>query len=183
MTTLTNGETRKPAARKATARKVAAVKPSEPAAPPPQERLVNGKRVIKVDPELSPMTNRAGDRTPFHNREILTLEDGSTVFGCTQCWVTDEKRGAVMRHYKEAHAQKRASAAGPAKSEIQSAAMQMTLGELFQLANGVASWEADRERLKAQLAAAQTELADLRKTHGKLIKALDKAGLVLKLED
>ena len=169
-----------PAPRKATTCKRSVGEPVEPTTPP-QERLVDGLGVVKIEPELSPMTNRAGKRSPFLNREVLTLEDGSTVYGCTQCWVTDKNRGQIMRHYKEVHAEKRA--AKSARSDRDAAIAQMTLGELFLLAGGVADWESERTRLMGKLAATQAELTELKATHGRLTRALDKAGFVLKLED
>lgn len=117
---------------------------AEPLIPDPviaeEPRLVNGLAVLADVPAPSPLTVKAGQpQVTFKSLRLLTLADGSHVFGCGDCGGFTGSRGEVQKHRYDAH-----DAPRPGRRAIEAAIpselSEMTIGELWELRAEAASW-------------------------------------------
>lgn len=156
----------------------------ETAAPP--RRLVDGQEVVAVDPEESPLSKHWGKFIPIHGRRILTLADGSKVFGCADCPETGT-RGDIIRHRVEQHGAAKPGANRPAGRKEAPALdlswLNITIGEVVDLAQHVGGFETELDRIRderdeerAGRLAAERELKQIK-------RALEKVGFVVKVEE
>lgn len=156
--------------------------PSEPQGAE-QIRIVGGLRVIADEPVTTNLPRPAGS-PPIQLKGYtkITLEDHTVLFACASCEYTGQ-RGEVMRHRAERHGagmggrRKGVNYAAPAKPDY-SAAMELSLGELLELAVDVNNFAtiiealtADRDDLRRRLTESETEV---RKYRG----AFDRLGFV-----
>lgn len=140
--------------------------------PPRVKRTrVNGKKVIKDEPVLSGLSARHNKTIIFEKQRILTLDDGSQVFGCNVCEFTGT-RGELNTHIQNDHP----SGRPPAKATKGKAAADplalipeelggMTLLEVFQLAMHANTWGDLLANAEAQVAERDAALAAERAAH------------------
>ncbi len=64
---------------------------------------VNGVKVIDVLLAESPVKTPTGRTIHFKRMVELVLEDGSTVYGCTECDYTDSALGRIRSHLSREH--------------------------------------------------------------------------------
>lgn len=172
-------------------------KPAQPAPQPAAEavdepRTVSGLRVTANDPLPSPLSGvarrRAGDppvQMFFSGYRVLTLEDGTQVFGCGECPDPADftgTRGEVRSHRVEAHNMNPGGARKKQPEAVSPRVMGMTLADVFELASTQANW-AD---VVDQLLVAQEEwrgrALDAEKENKQILQRLSRAGITLKVD-
>lgn len=152
--------------------------------PPRVKRIkVGGVKVERDEPVLSGLSARHGKTIVFDKQRLLTLADGTQVFGCNVCDFTGT-RGELNTHIQADHPSNRPK---PARAKGKTAVdpidqlpeglADKTLRELFTLSAHQDAWgdilagaealAAEREALyvkeKAEHSATKRELAALRK--------------------
>jgi hypothetical protein len=141
---------------------------------------VDGKKVIKDEVMPSNLPPRAdGSRPPMHTIRVLTLEDGSVLYGCRDCETTGDTPGVIRAHRNKRHGVASSTRKSPVNDApdsspplpIPSADMLgMTMYEMLELGANIARWEKifgnqeqEVERLRALLTEKDTELAEARR--------------------
>lgn len=163
---------------------------SEPVTP---ARLVNGLKVMDVEPVFTGLKARVGQaRIALRNTVILVLEDGSRVYSCVDCDFADAARGVVMRHRGDTHGQNlggwtnrrsKAEITAAGNGKVDKQAMTMTLGDVLELGSKLDAYAVVIERQEERLAELR-ERAEIAERRLRVIAArLEKAGLVWASED
>jgi hypothetical protein len=141
---------------------------------------VDGKKVIKDEVLPSNLPARAdGARPPMHTVRVLTLEDGSVVYGCRDCEATGETSGEIRAHRNREHGVAASTRRSPVNPDANGSPplpaptadmLGMTLYEMFELGANISHWnkifgnqEAEAERLRKLLTEKDGELAELRR--------------------
>lgn len=146
-------------------------------------RIVGGLRVIADEPVTTNLPRPTG-APPIQLKGYtkITLEDHTVLYACAACDYTGQ-RGEVMRHRAEKHGagmggRRKGTAYSAAPKPDYSAAMEMTLGEVLELAVDVNNFgtiiealTADRDDLRRRLMESEQEV---RKYRG----AFDRLGFV-----
>lgn len=68
----------------------------------PQQRTVNGQKVVADDPVPSPLSKSRDRPIYFRHLRLLTLEDGTQVHACDECGATGS-RGEIQTHRQVQH--------------------------------------------------------------------------------
>lgn len=138
---------------------------------------VDGKRVIKDEVLRSNLPpGPDGMPPPMHTTRVLTLEDGSVVYGCGDCETTGATRGDIRKHRNQNHGMTSSTRRSPVNAAASESpplpypgaeTLGMTLYELLELADSVSKWEQvfgnqdnEIERLRKLLTEKDQELAE-----------------------
>lgn len=160
---------------------------TEPTTP---ARIVNGLKVIDIEPVYTGLKPRPGQpRIALKNTVILVLEDGSKVFACADCDFTDPGRGPVMRHRGDVHGQNlggwpgRKNKADAVQAAGKRLAMEMSLGDVLELGSKLDAYAVIMERQEERIAELR-ERAEVAERRLRIIAMrLEKAGLAWTTED
>lgn len=141
------------------------------------DRTVNGLKVIAVEDAHSPLSTPG--RPIVYRLQVLTLEDNTVVYGCTDC--PEEifaKLGQGRQHRAAVHPGERRQ-----QVTVTPDMGALTLAELVELAGQATQWStmidnitADRDRWRDLCRAAD-------KTVASYIRAFDRLGFQPKVED
>lgn len=140
---------------------------------------VDGKRVVK-DEVLRSNLPALDDGLPpaMHTTRVLTLEDGTVVYGCGDCETVGTTRGEIRKHRNQEHglssSTRRTAPAvenlAPSLPMPGAEMLGMTLYELLELSAAVDHWEqvfanqdAEIERLRGLLTEKEQDLAEQRR--------------------
>lgn len=138
---------------------------------------VDGVEVVKDEvlrSNLPPLDD--GLPPPMHTTRVLTLADGTVVYGCGDCETNGGTRGEIRKHRNEKHGMTTSTRRSPVNVADNAAPplpypgaemLGMTLYELLELAGGIAHWEgmfsnqeAENDRLRQALLEKDQELAE-----------------------
>ncbi len=131
---------------------------------------VDGKKVVEERQVQSPLS-REGENPVYFRRVVeLVLEDGSSVFGCTECEYTNSSRTGVTTHLGIAHGTGKARRAAAQSDSPIGHWEDVTLGEAVGMArrvdtlsNALDRMTEDRNEWKARARDAERDLGAIRR--------------------
>ncbi len=153
--------------------------------------VVDGVKVAKVEPVLSPLTEGRGMPVYFSTLRLYTLEDGRQKFACADCADVVGSRGDIRTHRVEVHGAAPSGRRKPSTVDttggvdvgrvLRPGALDITVGELLRLAAAVdgfedllAAVEQERDVAIAQVAAERQRHAALLAEERQLRLAVEK---------
>lgn len=157
-----------------------AAEPADVLAP----RMVDGQEVVSDEPERSPLSGVWGKFIPIVGRRVLTLKDGSTVFGCADCPETGT-RGDIMKHRVEKHGAAKSGARTPARKAPgpDLSWLGITIGDVIDLAQHLGSFEVELDRIRDERDAERSGRLAAEKELNQIKRALAKVGFVVKVDE
>jgi hypothetical protein len=139
---------------------------------------IDGLKVVKDEVLRSNLPPGPDGLPPaMKTTRVLTMEDGSVLYGCGDCKVTGATRGDIRKHRNQEHGVTAGSRRSPARSASDTDSsplpypavemLGMTLYELLELSAAVSRWEqvfghqeAENNRLRQLLTEKDIELAE-----------------------
>ncbi|WP_158884088.1 hypothetical protein [Amycolatopsis anabasis] len=121
---------------------------------------VDGVAVVADTPHVAPFTDRSGQPVYQPQTRVLTLADGSTVYGCAHCDYTSENPRSIRPHLGKHN--RRRNGLRPAKDAV----LDMPLTDLMDRLAKLDAILEEREQWKARALQAERRLRQLRDALG-----------------
>jgi hypothetical protein len=122
---------------------------------------VNGIAVVGDAATLSPhIRDRAGNPLVWHRTRTLTLADGTTTYGCSECDYTSDNMYSIRPHLS-AHRTMPRRPRRPVALPVDPGAL--SLADLLSRVDQLAKVEADRDAWRTRAQGAERSLATLRR--------------------
>jgi hypothetical protein len=147
-------------------------------------RMVDGQEVVSDEPEESPLSKVWGKFIPIVGRRVLTLKDGSKVFGCADCPETGT-RGEIIRHRVEQHGATKPGTRTPGRKEAAPdlSWLGITIGDVIDLAQHVGGFEVELDRIRDERDEERSGRLAAEKELNQIKKALAKVGFVVRVDE
>lgn len=151
-----------------------------------EPKEVNGQKVISNVAEKSPLGKTVtGQQLYFHGRRVLTLEDGTVLFGCADCPQVTGAKGDILRHRAEVHGQKLGGNRGTGKHQnpFSETVLAMPVGQLLVLAGQFSAWEETNTHLLEERDTWRERALNAEKYIARVEKAMARIGFKLDLPE
>lgn len=110
-------------------------------------------KVVATEPVLSPLSGDNGREIYFKRIVKLLLEDGTELYGCTECEYVAEKVGSVRPHLSKHGARKTGRPSNDERSVQENARVmaELTLADILELADRALVAENDHDTVRQRL--------------------------------
>ena len=120
---------------------------------------VDGIAVVADEPRCAPFTDRGGNPIYQPQTRVLTLADGSVVYGCAHCDYTSANPNSIRPHLGR-HRER------PPKTTAAATSLELPLAELMKRLEQLSAITSDRDAWKARAVTAEKRLKQLRNALG-----------------
>lgn len=124
---------------------------------------VNGLAVVSDEAGVAPFTDRAGNPVVQPQTRVLTLEDGSVVYGCLHCDYISTNKNSVRPHLGKHNSHRRN---GNRHLADALSVRDMSLTDLLERLDHLDRTTADRDKWRARALKAERRLSSLRNALG-----------------
>ncbi|GAA1962132.1 hypothetical protein [Amycolatopsis minnesotensis] len=121
---------------------------------------VDGVAVIADEPREAPFRDKAGNVVYQPQTRVLTLANGTIVYGCLHCSYTSANPNSVRPHLARHNSRRKTNGHGPDSS------LNLPLAELMDRLDKLAAVTEDRDAWKARALNAERRLKQLRTALG-----------------
>jgi hypothetical protein len=121
---------------------------------------VNGIAVVSDEPRQAPFRDNGGNTVYQPQTRVLTLADGSVVYGCQHCDYTSANPNSIRPHLGRHSGRPRKSKTATGSS------LNLPLAELMERLDQLAAVTEDRDAWKSRALAAERRLKQLRNALG-----------------
>ncbi len=118
---------------------------------------VDGVAVVDDQPSTAPFRDRSGNPIYLRQTRVLTLADGSVVYGCAHCDYTSANVNSIRPHLGKHNGPRRAGA-----TQDKPGGLNLPLTDLLKRLEQLDAITADRDEWKARAQSAERRLKQLR---------------------
>jgi hypothetical protein len=116
---------------------------------------VDGLAVVDDEPLAAPFKNRAGEPVLMHRTRVLTLVDGSVIYGCAECDYTNPNPHSIRPHLNKHSTKPRVNGT-----------LNMSVKDLMRRLESFGTLSEDRDKWKDRALTAERRLKQLRSALG-----------------
>lgn len=123
----------------------------------------NGLAVVRDEPGVAPFKTKAGEPVIQPQTRVLTLEDGSVIYGCLHCEYISHNQHSIRPHLGKHNSRRRN---GNTHLVDALSVRDMSLSDLLERLDHLDRITADRDRWRQRALKAERRLSSLRNALG-----------------